>query len=375
MIRQLRLFLVILPLAAIAACSQNEASEAPAQAVRVATVEAAPDVGYTASSSYTGRVEARLESQAGFEIGGLLSAVTADEGDAVEKGEALARLDTARLEARRAEAEAALAQVRAQLELATATFARTEEAFAYKGVSRQQLDEARQQVEALRASEGVAAARLSSIQVDIDKATLRAPYAGTIVRRFNDPGAVVAAGQALFELQSSEAPEARIGISPEASASLVAGDAYTLTVNDRPVSATLRTVVPRRDERTRTLDAIFVVDGSAPSVHPGDLVRLDVERFVEAPGFWVPVAALTEGPRGLWQSLVAEADGANYVLGKRTLEVLYADESRAFVRGTLVPGDLLVSEGTHRVVAGQIVTVDDTSRLASALPGEDGSDR
>ena len=79
--RQLRLFLVILPLAVTAACKQNEASEAPAQAVRVATVEATADIGYAASSSYTGRIEARLESQAGFEIGGLLEDVPAEEGD------------------------------------------------------------------------------------------------------------------------------------------------------------------------------------------------------------------------------------------------------------------------------------------------------
>lgn len=375
MIRQLRLFLVFLPLAAIAACTQNEASEAPAQAVRVATVAAMADLGYAASSSYTGRIEARLESQAGFEIGGLLKDVAAEEGDTVTRGVPLAHLDTARLEARQAEANAALAEVRATLELATATLARTEEAFAYKGVSRQQLDEARQQVAALGASEGVAAARLDRIRVDIGKATLRAPYAGTIVRRFDDPGAVVAAGQALFALQSAESPEARIGVSPEASASLVAGETYTLRVNGRPVGATLKTVVPRRDEQTRTLDAIFVIDDAAQGVHPGDLARLDVERFVATPGFWVPVAALTEGPRGLWQSLVAERDGQQHVLTRRTLEVLYADEARAYVRGTLLPGDLLVSEGTHRVVAGQVVTVEDASRLASALPGDAGTDR
>ena len=366
MFRQLRLLSPLLSLIAIAACSENAASPAPVQAVRVATTPATSDDGYAASSSYTGRVEARLESQAGFEIGGLLAAVDAEEGDIVEAGTPLARLDTARLEAQRAEANAALRQVRAELDLATATLARTEDAFAYKGVSRQQLDEARQQVEALRAAEGVAAARLDRITVDIDKANLKAPYAGTVVRRFNDPGAVVSAGQPIFALQSSDAPEARIGISPEASVSLVPGDAYTLIVNGNPAKATLKTIVPRRDEKTRTLDAIFSLETATMAVRPGDLARLDVERFVATPGFWVPVAALIEGPRGLWQSLVAEPDGEQHILVKRTLEVLHADDDQAFVRGTLLPGDLLVSEGTHRVVAGQVVVIGDSPRLARA---------
>jgi RND family efflux transporter MFP subunit len=370
MIRQLRLSLVILPLAALAACNENEVSEAPAQAVHVATIRAAADLGYTAASSYTGRVEARLESQPGFEIGGLMASVSGEEGGRVEKGAELARLDTARLGAERAEALAALEQVRADLELATVTLTRTEGAFDFKGVSEQQLDEARQRVAALEAAEAVAAARLDRIAVDIDKATLRAPYAGTVVRRFVDPGAVVAAGQPVFDLQSSTLPEARIGVSPEASGGLATGERYMLSINDRPIEAELKAIVPRRDEQTRTLDAIFVIGDPEAVVRPGDLARLDVERFVAEPGFWVPVAALTEGPRGLWQGLVAEGDGDRYVLAKRTLEVLHADEHRAYVRGTLASGDLVVSEGIHRVVAGQVVRVDDAARLASA--GEQG---
>lgn len=374
MFSQLRFLILLLPLAALAACNQNETSPSSVQAVRVATIPATVDRGYSASGSYTGRVEAKLASQAGFEIGGLLAEVRADEGDTVEHGAALARLDTARLEAQRAEARAALDQVRAELELATATLARTEEAFDYKGVSRQQLDEARQQVAGLRAAEAVAAARVTRVAVDIDKATLRAPYPATVVRRFNDPGAVVAAGQALFELQSNDAPEARIGISAEASADLKPGDDYVLAVNDASVAATLRAVVPRRDERTRTLDAIFVFDDAAADLRPGDLARLDVERFIATPGFWVPVSALSEGPRGLWQGLVAETDGDRHVLVERTLEVLHAEEDRAFVRGTLVAGELLVSEGTHRVVPGQIVSVGGSARLAHAK-GDEGDVR
>ena len=366
MIKQLRLLALILTAFSLAACGEDQPSAAPAQAVRVATVPATVDTGYQAESSYTGRVEARLDSQLGFEIGGLLADVAVDEGSVVSKGAALARLDTARLDAQRAEARAAVDQVRAELDLATATLARTEEAFAYKGVSQQALDESRQQVAALEAAAGVAAARLDRIEVDIAKATLRAPFAGTVVRRVSDPGAVMGPGQTLIALQSTEQPEARIGVSPDAAQALVVGEAYTLGINDRPVEARLKTILPRRDEATRTLDVIFTLDDSASGVRPGDLARLDIERYVSMPGYWVPVSALIEGPRGLWQSLVAEAADDGYVLVKHTLEILHADERRAYVRGTLESGDLLVSEGTHRVVAGQRVELGSDSRLATA---------
>lgn len=366
MIRQLRYFLLLLPLAVLAGCSENAASPAAVQAVHVATMPAVVDDGYAASSSYTGRIEARLESQAGFEIGGLIATVRVDEGDVVTKGSPLAELDTARLAARRTEAAAALEQVRADLALAKSTFARIDAAFAHKGVSQQQLDEARQKAAALEAAVAAANARLDSIDVDIAKATLKAPYSGTIVRRFHDPGTVVAGGQPMFVLQSNEAPEARIGVAPEVLTSLVPGDTYTLTVDDAPVEARLKNLIPRLDEATRTVDAIFVIESPSAMARPGDLARLDIQRFVETPGYWVPVSALSEGSRGLWETLIAEAHGEQHVLERRTVEVLHSEADRAFVRGALQQGDLLVSDGLHRVVGGQTVLVEGKSRLARA---------
>jgi multidrug efflux pump subunit AcrA (membrane-fusion protein) len=47
----------------------------------------------------------------------------------------------------------------------------------------------------------------------------------------------------------------------------------------------------------------------------------------------------------------------------RTVEVIHQQSERVYVQGTLLDGDLVVADGTHRVVAGQGV------RLA----GSDGS--
>jgi hypothetical protein len=104
---------------------------------------------------------------------------------------------------------------------------------------------------------------------------------------------------------------------------------------------------------------------------------------VDADGFWLPVGALAEAARGLWSCYVAvpldanarvAADGgATHRLEQRPLEVLETvsgrdgvGDLRAYVRGALDAGDLVVSEGLQRVVAGQRV------RLQGAGPA--GSD-
>jgi RND family efflux transporter MFP subunit len=349
----------------LTACGPEEVSRESLPLKQVATIAVTESSGYEQLSSYTGRVEALLDSALGFEVGGLLSAVRADEGRRVAKGELLARLDTARLKARRAEAAAALDSVRADLKLAESTLERTQDAFSYKGVSRQQLDEARQQVTSLQAGERVAAARLDSIDVDLAKAELRAPFNGVVTGRFADPGVVLNPGQPVMQLQSDQPPEVRIGVAPDVAAELSAGDSYELLINAGKWPAKLKTVIPRRDVSTRTVDALFELTEASAAVRPGDLARLDTTTRIDTHGFWVPLTALMEGPRGLWQVLVAEAqapsEDVDYRLVTRTLEVLYADGNRAYVRGTLAAGDLMVSDGLDRVVQGQAVKLSGVS--------------
>lgn len=361
----------------LGACGQAElAADVEPTPAYVDTLAVSPSAGYESVSSYTGRVEASLNSALAFEIGGTIAEVTAEEGDRVTQRQILARLDTARLAAQRAEASAGLARVDAELALANSTLVRVADAFSYQGVSRQELDEAEQQVSALAASQAVAQANLDRIDVDIDKATLRAAFDGTITQRYNDPGAVIAAGIPLVQLQSSSNLEVRIGVSPSAANALAVGDAHELSINGKPVVGVLRAVLDERDEITRTVDALFIIEDAGYGVRPGDTASLETTTWNDAPGYWLPLSSLVEGSRGLWQALVADSDGSQgYVLTGHVLEVLYADSDRAYVRGTLEAGDLIVRSGTQRVVAGQVVRLDESGKTEHiALAGDDDVD-
>ncbi|MDJ0748433.1 MAG: efflux RND transporter periplasmic adaptor subunit [Woeseiaceae bacterium] len=365
MFSYLRAPMTIAVVLSLVACGEAEQSVEAPKPTSVATISVEAAAGYEQAARYTGRVEARLDSRIGLEVGGLLEGVLVDEGATVSRGDTLATLDTARLSARRAEAVSALRQVKADLDLADATLTRTAEAYSYKGVSQQQLDEARQRVNALSAGREVAAARLQSIDVDLAKSRLVAPFDGVVTARFTDPGQVLAAGQAVLQLQTVDRPEVRIGVAPAAATALQAGSEHTLTINGAATLATLKAIIPRRDEATRTIDALFVIEESAHTLRPGDLAELEIPAWIDAPGYWVPLAALAKGTRGLWQGLVAVPDSSGtHELQTRTLEILHAEDERAYVRGTLNKGELLVADGTHRVVAGQNVRVDSSSRLA-----------
>jgi RND family efflux transporter MFP subunit len=349
-------------------------------ALLVSVDELSSSAEYGVQREYVGRVEPVRQSQIGFELGGTLLELTADEGDEISGGQAVARLDTARLEAQLAEAAAMLDQALSARRYAERTLQRNAEAAEFEGISKQELDVALDAANAARAQVAAARAQVNSVQVDIDKSLLHAPYDAIVVRRRLDEGDTVAPGLAVLDLQERALPEVRVGISGDLVPSLRPGQARQLTINAREVRATIRTVIPVRDPSTRTVDVILQLMEEDSAV-PGDLARLQVERTISEDGFWLPLDALAEGNHGLWNAYVAvplegrsvAANGATHYLEPRVVEVLHEDSSRVFVRGALEAGELFVTNGLQRVVPNQEVRIAGKSAVASTAPEADGS--
>ncbi|MCF7991421.1 MAG: efflux RND transporter periplasmic adaptor subunit [Thiohalocapsa sp.] len=334
---------------------------APALAVRV--IEIALADGYDLRRIFTGRVEAERSSGPGFERSGLLREVRVAEGDRVAAGQVLARLDTALLQARRRELEAVLDAAEADLALARATLARYRGSVDRGAVTRQALDEAGAGERAAEAASALARARIASVDVDLAKSELTAPFAGVVIARAADEGRVLAAGSPVIELQALSTPEVRVGLAARVADGLTAGATYELRWREQVIPARLRTLLPVRAARARTVDALFVPLQAPDGLRPGELVELRLSEHVPEPGVWLPLSALAEGVRGLWQAyalqpLAAGAPddiGADHRIRPVPVEVLHQDGDRAYVRGPFAAGTPVVAGGLHRVVPGQLV--------------------
>lgn len=329
--------------------------------VNVAELQAANS--YTVTREFSGRVEAPRQSQLGFEVAGELVEVRVNEGDAVDAGDLLARLDADRLGAAAKEARAALSQAQAEQELAASTLLRSEAALEFDGVSAQELDQAKQVAAAASAGVAAARARIQRIELDINKSSLRAPYAATVIGRMADEGEIVATGRPILSLQEIGEREVRLGLSRDAAAGLAVGDTAQLQIGNTEVSGVLSAIVAARDPTTRTIDVKYVLDSA--SALPGDLAHLVIDKALDGDGFWVPLSALVEGNRGLWSIYVVEPlpskEVATHSLSARAIDVIHHQGEQLYVRGAIQPGELYVTEGIQRVVSGQQVRVVVTS--------------
>jgi RND family efflux transporter MFP subunit len=332
-------------------------------ALGVEALRAEPADGYALRRVFAGRVEASRSGSLGFERAGLLAEVLVKEGDVVAAGQVLARLDTALLEAGRRELAAALAAAEADLALAESTLERHLASVEDGAVTRQSLDEARERARAARAGAELERARIASLDLDLSKSELRAPFAGTVVRRAEDEGRVLAAGAPVVALQEAAAPEIRVGLAGPLVDSMTPGGEYRFAWRGERFDARLRALLPLRAAGARTLDALFVPLDPPAGLRPGELVELVLSERVPEPGLWLPLSALAEGARGLWRVYALEPLSAtrpnglvaDHRIAPVAVEVIYQEGDRVYVRGPLRRDGLLVRGGLQRVVPGQLV--------------------
>ncbi len=179
---------------ALAACGKPAAPPPPPP----------PSVGYitvneqsvTLTNELPGRTSAYETSQVRPQVNGLVEARLFTEGDVVDKGQALYRIDSQPYEAQVANARAALAKARAAIASSAALSRRYGELVKINAISKQDYENA--QTTAAQAQADVAAqqAALKTAQIDLARTTIRAPITGRIGRSVYTTGALVTASQA-----------------------------------------------------------------------------------------------------------------------------------------------------------------------------------
>lgn len=363
----------------VAAMASGSHSSTQDEDVLLLGVETAPIVQqshYRAQARYPGRVRAGRRSQLGFERGGRLAKVIADDGDMVAQDTVIAQLDQRQLQAQLAAAqaqikaaEAGLVQAKASQELSAATQTR-QKALLDKGhISQQRFDDSTYALRAARAAVSSAQAQLlqaraqaEAIEVSLSLSDLTAPFDGFVVKRLADEGTILAPGSPIFDFEETGRTEFVAGVPINAADSLDVGAQVAVTIDDQTFGATLVRIVNAIDTNTRTAQLVMMLPDGAGFVS-GEVGQLSLARTVEGGGFWVPIEALQEGARGLWSVFVAQpVDGNLATIERHPVELIYSELQRAFVRGTPDDGALVVQSGVGRLVPGQRVSLNTSPR-------------
>ena len=124
-------------------------------------------------------------------VAGRMVQLLAREGDRVAVGQTVARIDDSVLVDQANEAAAALEKTKAERRNADATHARTERVFEHGIAARQEVDDAATRAATARAAEAEAEAASKRARRQVDRASVRSPIAGVVVRLLRKPGELV----------------------------------------------------------------------------------------------------------------------------------------------------------------------------------------
>jgi membrane fusion protein (multidrug efflux system) len=318
----------------------------------------------TLSTELPGRTAPYETSDVRPQVDGIILARLFTEGDYVEAGQALYRIDPVSYEAKAANARAALAHARASTIGAEGQERRFAELLKRSFVSRQQYDDAVSAAGAARADVQAQAAALRSAEIDLARTTIRAPISGRIGRSVSTAGALVSAAQEnalttiqrldpiFVDIQQSSADVLRLR--EQVLAGQVANDTAPVrlkleTGSMYPTVGTLRFADVTVDPATgsQTIRAVF--PNPQRLLLPGMFVRAQLGQGIQSRGILVPQRAVSRDERGRPTVLVV---GAKDMAELRVIQADRTIGANWLVTGGLKPGDKVIVDAGPLVHPG-----------------------
>jgi RND family efflux transporter MFP subunit len=269
------------------------------------------------------------------QVSGSVLEVRHREGDRVERGELLVRIDARVLEDAVESAQARLAAAQEDLAKQEAIFTRDSALFESHDIAPQAFDVSKAQLESSKAAEKVARRALESAHTARSYADVVAPYAGVITARLVEPGDLAAPGKPLFTLQVYGPVRMQSKVSQDLLGRLEPGSGVVFSAGGKSAAASVTRVYPSLDA-----SRLGVIETELPSppfgLPPGATVTASYSEKA-ATGFVVPVAALLQG---LSETIVVRVrngmtDAVPVVVSSRST----ADAS---VAGRLAVGDRVI---------------------------------
>jgi RND family efflux transporter MFP subunit len=327
------------------------AADAPPPVPVVVTTARSEKVGATLQA--TGTVVSRNDARISGEVGGTLAWI-AEPGVNVKRGDTVARIDGERLALQLRDNQAAVKRLEAQLALLHTQSTRLQ-TLGSNVVSQSQLDEALSREH--MAEQDVEQARVARdrARLDLDRATVRAPFDGVVAERLRQSGEFVTGGAPLLRLVNDRDLEV-VARAPLTTADTVnAGAVAQLVDGEHKGSGKVRAVIPVGDERSRMVELRIALGAAFTqrSWRVGAPVRVEI-----APQ---SLKAVVTVPR----DAVILRQGASYVMrvkSDNTAERVAVNIGPGYannvqIDGLLQAGDRVVVRGAERLEPGQTVKV------------------
>jgi len=295
-------------------------------------------------------VEPIQQATLAFERHGIIDHIAVQEGDNVSKNQLLAKLNDRQLQAQQQSLRASVARIDAELKLAERIEQRQKQLQNSNYNSANDYDQALAKVDALKAQQGEALAKLSALKIDIERTSLHAPFDGKIVSKRSDTASFISANQPLLVLTKDNAARIRVGVPVDVIDGLPLGTTVSIQTKTGLYEGRVAQLGGSIDQQSRTVQLLIEPSEQVKLVY-GEAVSVVFEQAKPITGFWVESRALISGPRGTWQIRALKANSTKPEL--LSINVIELQGNRAFISGDLKNYSKVITAGNHKLAPKQ----------------------
>ncbi len=300
------------------------------------------------------------DAQIAPQVAGRIVRVLVREGDAVKVGQPVALVDDAPLVDQAAEADATLAKAQAERKNAETTLARIERVFEHGIAARQEVDDAQARAAAAQASEAEAAAVAQRAHRQLERATVRSPLAGVVLKLLRRTGELVDGTPATPVVEVGDPSQLELVADAPAQdlVRMKRGDKATVTLSALPgrtFDGTVAAVAPAVDRTTGLGTVRIALDlsgGPAPPVGVYGIARESTGQARDA--LVVPDVALRNAAGPDAEVVVCGADKVAHV--KRVARGTPLGDATE-IRGEISAGDRVAVEPVLGIADGDALEV------------------
>lgn len=228
---------------------------APVVTAKAVSGEVAPQ------SSYIGSVYFSEVSDVASEVGGKVVQVNIEEGDHIKKGDILIRLSQDFLVTEIRAARAALAEAKANYDLARRDSQRVTTLFKSGSVHEGEYDSKRFTATARESELASQQAKLQRLRVQAEKKTIRAPFDGVVLNRSVYLGEWMSKGGDVAKLAMDGSFDVVVNVPEDVLRAVKKGLEVDISVSGRNYKGTVFATIPRGDVASRTFPVKIRVKG------------------------------------------------------------------------------------------------------------------
>jgi RND family efflux transporter MFP subunit len=228
-------------------------------------------------------------------VSGEVRAITVREGDAVQAGQVLARMDTADLEAKLIERQGQLESARAQLAMAEKTLSSNQKLLKQSFISQNAFDNSESNMNVTRGSVKSAEANVKLAQNAIKDAVATAPLTGIVAKRHVQPGEKVAFDTPLVTVMDLKDIELQAMVPAVDIPELRPGMPVELNVDgfgERKFAGRIERINPSTEPGTRAILVFVGVPNPNSELRGGMFATGRVALAASAPALSLPAVAV-----------------------------------------------------------------------------------